>query len=108
MRRILITLIPLAACAEAQMPLIQPFDLASQTAAHSAHRGEVEVFVKTNHTAILGDISTGGGPTVTRAMDLAGVPPQDRPARLIQLRADQTLYQNAPGALVTTLMLYAG
>ena len=108
MRRILITLIPLAACAEAQIPLIQPFDLAGQAAAHTARRGEVEVFVKTNHTAILTDINAGGGPTLTQAMDIAGVPLQDRPARLIQLRADQSLYQTAPGTLVTALMLYAG
>jgi hypothetical protein len=41
-------------------------------------------------------------------MDLAAIPARDRPARTIQLRADSGLYENAPGALVTALMVYGG
>lgn len=69
-------------------------------------RGAVEVIVKSEFPSILAEIEAGGGPVLTRALDAAGVPPQDRPARLLQLRADLPLYQANPGALVTALMLY--
>ena len=70
--------------------------------------GAVELVVKANHPALLQEIAAGGGPTLTRAMDTAGIPPQDRPARLIQLNADLGLYAANPGALVTALTVYGG
>jgi len=64
------------------------------------------VAVKSNYDQILLDISAGGGAALTTAMDTAGIPPQDRPARLLQLQADLPLYQSNPGALVTAMMVY--
>lgn len=91
-------------------PALLPF-LAPSTglgnAAYNQRRGAVEVFVKSNYTAILMDIANEGGPTLSQAMDIAGVPAADRPARFIQLRSDLALYQNSPDALVVALMVYA-
>lgn len=69
-------------------------------------RGAVEVAVKSSWPVILDEIEAGGGPNLSRAMEAAGVPPGDRPARVIQLRGDLGLYQANPGALVAALMLY--
>jgi hypothetical protein len=69
-------------------------------------RGAVEVAVKSAYPGILDEIEAGSGPNLIRAMDAAGVPSQDRPARVIQLRGDIGLYQANPGALVAALMLY--
>jgi len=74
--------------------------------ADTAQSGAVELVVKTHHTALLTEIAAGGGPTLTRAMDTAGIPLPDRPARLIQLNADLGLYAANPGALVTALTVY--
>ena len=76
--------------------------------AEAQRRGAVEVAVKSAHPAILGELEAGGGPNLARAMDAAGVPPQDRPARVIQLRGDLGLYEANPAALVAALMLYGG
>ena len=69
-------------------------------------RGAVEVAVKGAYPGIIEEIEAGGGPSLLRALDEAGVPPQDRPARLVQLRGDLGLYDANPGALVTALLLY--
>lgn len=74
--------------------------------AEAQRRGAVELAVKSAHPRILADIDAGGGPAIEAAMDAAGVPPQDRPARLAQMRGDLGLYEANPGALVTALMLY--
>jgi hypothetical protein len=71
-------------------------------------RGAVEVAVKSAYPGILEEIDAGNGPNLGRAMDAAGVPPGDRPARVIQLRGDLGLYEANPGALVAALMLYGG
>lgn len=76
-------------------------------AAYTQRRGQVELFVKTNFTDIKNDIRAGGGPTLTAAMDTAGIPAADRPTRIIQLQSDMGLYENTPGALVTALMVYS-
>jgi hypothetical protein len=39
-------------------------------------------------------------------METAGIPLQDRPARITQLRGDIAIYDGNPGALVTALMVY--
>ncbi len=66
----------------------------------------LEVFVKTNHGALVQDISAGGGPTLAEALARAGVPEGDRAARTLQLQADAGLYASSPGALVTALSIY--
>jgi hypothetical protein len=73
--------------------------------AEAQRRGAVELAVKSTHPGILREIEAGGGPAIAAAMDAAGVPPFDRPARLAQMRGELGLYE-APGALVATLMLY--
>ena len=113
MRLSILALACLAACSTAPNHLGNPLMLpvngittAVDNAGYATRRGQVEVFVKTNHPDILSQIAAGGGASVTRAMDLAGIPDADRPARLIQLRADLPLYQAAPAALITALMVY--
>ncbi|MDO6591614.1 hypothetical protein DS901_09435 [Loktanella sp. D2R18] len=114
MKRSLIALTILCGCStEANHignPLLLPFSAISTgigNAAYNQRRGQVEVYVKSNHTAIMMDIVNGGGDHITRAMDIAGIATEDRPARLIQLRSDQALYQTSPEALITALMVYS-
>ncbi|WP_246045502.1 hypothetical protein [Rubellimicrobium roseum] len=76
--------------------------------AEAQRRGAVEVAVKSAYPGLLDEIEAGGGPSIGAAFDAAGVPPQDRPARLLQLRGDLGLYEANPGALVAALMLYGG
>ena len=80
----------------------------ADNAAYQQRRGAIEIIVKSELSALLNDIAAGGGATLTRAFDTAGVPTQDRPARIIQLEGDRGLYEANPGALVTALMLYGG
>ncbi|MCC7320457.1 MAG: hypothetical protein IT542_05690 [Rubellimicrobium sp.] len=80
--------------------------LAGNDPARMQQRGALEVQVKTRLDAILTGIATGGGPELTRAFDIAGVPPGDRAARIVQLEGDRGLYEANPGALVSALMLY--
>lgn len=90
-------------------PLLLPLSglgTAAENAAYNQRRGKVEVFVKTNHPALMQEIAGDGGPHLTEAMTLAGIPETDRPARLIQLRGDAGLYGTNPGALVVALMVY--
>ncbi len=115
MRWSLIALILTAACAqEANQlgnPLVGPgsgFAPLVGSADYQKRRGAVELIVKSNYEAIKADIRAGGGPVLTKAMDAAGIPDRDRPARVIQLQSDLGLYQTTPGALVTALMLYGG
>ena len=113
MRTFLIALIPLTACTgEANHlgnPFVLPFSAIANSvdnAAYNERRGRVEVFVKTNHQALVAEIANGGGPLLGEAFDLARVPASDRPPRRIQLQSDVSLYQTAPGSLVTALMVY--
>jgi len=78
----------------------------ADNAAWQQRRGAVELIVKGEQAAVLTDIATGGGPTLTRAMDAARIPAGDRAARVIQLEGDRGLYEVNPGALVSALMLY--
>lgn len=113
MRALIFALPLLAACSNQANHLGNPFLLplsgistAVENAAYNERRGAVELLVKTNHPALLQDIRTGGGPTLTDAMATAGVPLTDRDARIVQMQRDFGLYQNTPGALVTALMAY--
>ncbi|WP_342070970.1 hypothetical protein [Yoonia algicola] len=78
------------------------------SAASAQRRGAVEITVKANFADIIADIRAGGGPILSEAMDTAGIPPRDRPTRIIQLQSNMGLYQSNPGALVSTLMVYGG
>ncbi|WP_333712818.1 hypothetical protein [Yoonia sp.] len=107
-RSILILLVPLAACSGDAVLFPLPLMTPAQAAETLDRRGAVEVYVKTNHPALVDEIDAGGGPTLTRAMDIAGIPLAERPTRQIQLRSDNAAYRASPGALVSVLMLYAG
>ena len=92
-------------------PVVWPFNAVQNgiaTAAYSQRRGAVELIVKSEFPAILSDISNGFGPVLTRAMDAALIPAQDRPTRVLQLQGDLGLYSANPGGLVTALMVYGG
>jgi hypothetical protein len=111
----MITLILTTACStEANHlgnPLLLPVSGISTlvgNAAYNKRRGQVEIIVKSNFDTIKDDIRAGGGPILTKAMDTARIPERDRPARIIQLQSDMGLYNGAPGALVTSLMVYGG
>ena len=69
--------------------------------------GQLELLVKTDFDALLSDISAGGGPVIWQAFEIAGVPLEARPARLLQLRGDLPLYQSSPGALTLALQSFA-
>ena len=92
-------------------PLMVPISglaTAASNAVYSQRRGAVEVFVKTNHPALINEIDLGGGPVLTDAMDIAEIPLEDRPARIIQLQSNLGLYEVNLGAFVTALMVYGG
>ncbi len=115
MRIPLLCLIMTAACSsEANHignPLLLPFTgVASvfENTIYNERRGKVEIFVKTNHPALIQDIKSGGGPRLTQAMDIARVPAQDRETRIIQMQSDIGLYTKNLSALVTALMVYGG
>ena len=102
-------LVLLTGCSSVGTPLNWPFGPASgtgSTAAYNQQRGQVELIVKSGFDAVLADIGAGGGPVLTQAMDAAGVPQTDRPARILQMQGDYGLYSANPGALVTALMLF--
>ncbi|WP_411891925.1 hypothetical protein [Yoonia sp. SDW83-1] len=114
MYRALIPLTLIAACSgEANHlgnPLLLPISglsTAAENAAYNRRRGQVELIVKSNFPGIIDEIQAGGGPALTEAMDAAGIPPGDRPARILQMQGDLGLYAQNPGALVVALMVYA-
>lgn len=79
---------------------------ATQDPGYTARRGQTELAVKGAWPAILAEITAGGGPALTTAMDAAGVPAEDRPTRIIQLQQESAIYAANPGALVSALMVY--
>ena len=95
----------LAACA-GQNPLT---GVTSALTAPDRQRGAVELAVKSSFPAIMSEIAAGsGGPALTAAFDAAGVPAEDRPARIIQLGRDAGLYNANPGALTQALLVWGG
>ncbi|MBB5723829.1 hypothetical protein FHS72_003474 [Loktanella ponticola] len=113
MRISLISLIFIAACSSDANhignPLLLPVNaLTSMTenAIYTQRRGQVELAVKSTFDQIIPEINSGGGPAISTAMEAAGIPLAERPARLTQLRGDIGLYDANPGALVTALMVY--
>ena len=103
MRRILISLTLLAGCALTDGVGLPNMSTPSEAA---QNRAMVELGVKSDFPAILADIQSGGGASLTRVFDLAGVPEQDRATRAFQLNNDIGLYAQNPGALITTLLVY--
>ena len=69
-------------------------------------RGAVELYVKTNHPALVRDLQAGGGPALSEGFRIAGVPRQDQPARIVQLQSQIDVHRTNPGALVTALTSY--
>lgn len=92
-------------------PLLLPLGglaTATENAVYGARRGEVEVFVKTNHPALIADLRAGGGPTLTRAFDIARVPADVRPVHTLKMQGDLPLYQTNLEALVVAIMVVSG
>ena len=113
MRSSLLFLVFIAGCSNEANHLGNPFLLpvnaltsATENAIYQQRRGKVEVIVKSEFDAIISDIQSGGGPTLTRAFDEAGVPDEERATRAFQLNNDLGLYAGNPGALVTAIMVY--
>lgn len=77
-------------------------------AANGEQRGQVEVFVKTNHPALIADIRAGGGPTLTQAFDIIEVPTNIRAGNTIRLQSELALYSANLDALIAALMVMSG
>ncbi|MCF2870773.1 hypothetical protein L0664_06810 [Octadecabacter sp. G9-8] len=89
-------------------PLLLPLNALGSSlgnAAYAQTRGKVEVFVKTNHPALIADIQRGGGPTLTQAFDIANVPKPIRAQHTLQLQSDLALYANNLDALIVAIMV---
>jgi len=92
-------------------PLLLPVNALGNSignAIYSEKRGKVEVFVKTNHPALIADIQRGGGPTLTQAFYIADVPQSIRAEHTLQLQSDLALYSNNLEALVVAIMIVSG
>lgn len=90
-------------------PLAWPFmglSNAVQNATDGERRGRVEVFVKTNHPALIADIENGGGPVLSDAMDLALVADKDRDILALRLKSDLRLHRSNQEALIVALMVH--
>lgn len=84
---------------------IRALGAASSNAAYNQTRGQVEVFVKTNHPALIADLRAGGGATLTQAFDLARVPAQTRAPHTLQMQSDIALYASNLDATVVAIMV---
>ncbi|MBU2993361.1 hypothetical protein Q4555_00790 [Octadecabacter sp. 1_MG-2023] len=89
-------------------PLLLPIHAlgnAASNAAYGQRRGQVEVFVKTNHPALIADLQAGGGTTLSQAFDIANVPVSTRAPHTLQMQSDLALYSNNLDALVVAIMV---
>lgn len=92
-------------------PLLWPFQVvsnAAQNAAYDQTRGAVEVFVNTNHPALIRDIRAGGGATLSQVFDIANVPAARRAPHIAQMQSDIGLYETNLDALVVAIMVVSG
>lgn len=92
-------------------PLLLPLNALGTSlgnALYNERRGKVEVFVKTNHPALIADIQRGGGDTLTQAFEIADVPKPVRAPHTLQLQSDLTLYSNNYEALIVAIMVVSG
>ncbi len=106
MRSSLLFILLLAGCTNGFQLPVNALTSAEENAIYQARQAEVEIIVKSEFDAVISDIQTGGGPTLTRAFDAAGIPAEERATRAFQLNKDLGLYAGNPGALVTAIMLY--
>lgn len=92
-------------------PLLLPLNAIGSSLSNASYiqtRGKVEVFVKTNHPALIEDIRRGGGPTLTQGFDIANVPRTIRAEHTLQLQSDLALYQANLEALIVAIMVVSG
>lgn len=92
-------------------PLLLPINAigtAIGNAAYGQTRGQVEVFVKTNHPALIADIRAGGGATLSEVFDIADVPQAVRAPHTLQLQSDLQLYETNLDALIVAIMVVSG
>ncbi|MEL6957726.1 MAG: hypothetical protein AAGL89_02095 [Pseudomonadota bacterium] len=111
-RTALFCLILLAACSNEANHLGNPLSIPLRAvtngfdnAAYMRTRGQVELFVKTNHPAIIADLEAGGGPNLTRAFDIAEAPEAVRSAHTLQMQSDLEIYRQNLGATVVAIMV---
>ncbi|MCF6443413.1 hypothetical protein [Nereida sp. MMG025] len=77
-----------------------------ENSAYTTRRGKVSRYVAANSDAILQDAKAGGGPALTKAMQIARVP-ADRHRELRHvLKADAELYATNQEALVVAIMVH--
>ncbi|SMX31350.1 hypothetical protein [Octadecabacter ascidiaceicola] len=89
-------------------PLLMPLNALGTrigNAVYNERRGKVEVFVKSNHPALVADIQRGGGPMLTQAFEIANVPKPVRAPHTLQLQSDLALYSNNIEALIVAIMV---
>lgn len=108
----LLSLLLIAACSEGANHLGNPITWPTQgigtaieNSIYGERRGRVEVFVKTNHPALIADIRAGGGAILSEAFDIARVPRSIRPAHTLQLQSDLQLYETNIEALIVAIMV---
>ncbi len=92
-------------------PLLLPINgigTAIGNAGYNHTRGQVEVFVKTNHPALIADIRAGGGSVLSEAFDIANVPQAVRGPHTLQLQSDLQLYESNLEALIVAIMVVSG
>lgn len=92
-------------------PLLLPISgigNAISNATYGQKRGKVEVFVKSNHPALIADLQNGGGATLTEAFNIANVPQSVRGPHTLQMQSDLALYSNNLEALVVAIMVVSG
>lgn len=92
-------------------PLLLPLSGLSNAignAAYNETRGKVELFVKTNHPALMRDIKNGGGATLERVFDIANVPKAIRAEHTLQLQSDRQIYSANLEALIVAIMVVSG
>ena len=114
--RWLLPTLMLAACAGNEAnhiphPLALPGAVVSTAVGNSlynAKRNKVKAYVAVNLAQLDAEIAQGGGPGLTHAMGLAGVPVAQHPALAARLHADRSLYQGDAEALTIALMVHGG
>lgn len=90
-------------------PLLWPYyglSTAIGNASYNERRGRVEVQVKTHFDQIITEITAGGGPALTEAMDIAQIPAETRALHIAQLQQDMHIYEASPDALIVALMVF--
>ncbi|WP_435312889.1 hypothetical protein [Primorskyibacter sedentarius] len=113
--RLIIPICLVAACSNEASHLPNPLLLPGQAIAtgignarYNARRAQVSAHVAQHHSALIAEITVGGGPRMTEAMDRARVPEDRRPVLLRRLREDIVLYRADAEALVVALMVHGG